>query len=259
MIQETRILMGMPVSVAIVDPEAKQEDLDAVFAYFASVDEQFSPYKETSETSAVNRGAPESEWSPEMRDVVELAERTLRETDGYFSVRTPEGAFNPVGIVKGWAIKHAADLLRGRGFKNFFVDAGGDIEAAGRNTEGKPWSVGIRNPFKRDEVVKTVFLSDIGIATSGTYIRGDHIFDPHTGKTVSDIVSLTVIAKDVCEADRFATAAFAMGANGIRFIEDHPGLEGYAIDRNGVATMTSGFSKYTLEPQSRGGERNSNR
>ena len=248
MIQETRILMGMPVTAAIADPGANQDDLNAVFAYFASVDERFSPYKTTSETSAVNHGLPESEWSPEMRDVVELAERTLRETDGYFSVRTPEGAFNPVGIVKGWAIKKAADLLRSRGFRNFFVDAGGDIEAAGRNAEGKPWSVGIRNPFRHDEIVKTVFLSDIGIATSGTYIRGDHIFDPHTGTAVTDIVSLTVIAPDVCEADRFATAAFAMGANGIRFIENHPGLEGYAIDRNGIATMTSGFSKYIQEP-----------
>ena len=45
------------------------------------------------------------------------------------------------------------------------------------------------------------------------------------------------------EFDRFATAAFAMGQGAIGFIEETHGLEGYAIDRNGVATMTSGFNR----------------
>jgi thiamine biosynthesis lipoprotein ApbE len=54
------------------------------------------------------------------------------------------------------------------------------------------------------------------------------------------------VGPDVCEADRFATGAFAMGEKGIRFIEERDGLEGYMIDKNGTATMTSGFSKYTV-------------
>ena len=52
-----------------------------------------------------------------------------------------------------------------------------------------------------------------------------------------------MIAADIYDADRFATAAFAMGRDGINFIEATPGLEGYAIDRNGIATMTSGFNR----------------
>ena len=80
---------------------------------------------------------------------------------------------------------------------------------------------------------------------SGNYLRGDHIYNPHTGRYGSDdIVSLTVIGADVMEADRYATAAFAMGRNGIHFIERVPGLEGYEIDKNGVARMTSGLGKY---------------
>ena len=46
------------------------------------------------------------------------------------------------------------------------------------------------------------------------------------------------------EADRFATAAFAMGRDGICFIEQTPGLEGYVVDGNGRATLTSGFGAY---------------
>jgi FAD:protein FMN transferase len=58
-------------------------------------------------------------------------------------------------------------------------------------------------------------------------------------------VSITVIAPDVLEADRFATAAFAMGKSGIMFIEQLPGFEAYAIDASGITTMTNDFVAYT--------------
>ena len=84
-----------------------------------------------------------------------------------------------------------------------------------------------------------------GIATSGTYVRGRHIYDPHRpALQITDIVSLTVIGSDVLEADRFATAAFAMGKAGLYFIEELPCLEGYVVDSNGIATQTSGFRAF---------------
>src|ERR1700676_2594850 len=84
-----------------------------------------------------------------------------------------------------------------------------------------------------------------GFATSGTYARGQHIYDPHhRERPIEDIVSLTVIGPDVLEADRFATAAFAMGRAGILFIEQTRDLEGYLVDRNGRATLTSGLEGY---------------
>ena len=249
MIQETRLLMGMPITIAIADANGGAGDLAAVFDYFAGVDEKFSPYKETSETTAVNRGLPESAWSDDMRTVVALAEKTKKETDGFFDIRTPDGAFNPVGIVKGWAITRAADLLRGRGFKNFFVDAGGDIEAAGLNAAGAPWRVGIRDPFSPEKIILRIALSDCGVATSGTYIRGDHIYDPHTGRATAELASLTVVARDACEADRFATAAFAMGANAIPFLESRE-LPGYAVDKNGNRTSTKDFSRLIISETS---------
>ncbi len=59
------------------------------------------------------------------------------------------------------------------------------------------------------------------------------------------VASVTVIGPDVYEADRFATAAFAMGERGIRFLESLDGFEGYMIDNDGIATMTTGFVRYT--------------
>lgn len=40
------------------------------------------------------------------------------------------------------------------------------------------------------------------------------------------MVSLTVIGPDIYEADRFATAAFAMGVDGIYFLEKLGGVRG---------------------------------
>jgi len=78
-------------------------------------------------------------------------------------------------------------------------------------------------------------------------VRGQHIYDPHEpGRPIEDIVSLTVIGPDVLEADRFSTAAFAMGKAGIRFVEELRGFEGYMVDAGGVATQTSGFKGFVL-------------
>lgn len=240
--------MGMPVRVEIPSREAKQELFDEVFAYFIYVDEKFSTYKPSSEISAINKGeiSPEKQ-SDDMKLVFKLSEETKRLTDGYFDIVARDGNYDPSGLVKGWAIFNAANLLKRRGVQDYYVEAGGDIQVSGYNEEGRRWRIGIENPLsKQREIVKTVELEDCGIATSGTAIRGQHIYNPmDKSATFDDIVSLTVIGPNIYEADRFATAAFAMGRDGITFIERLPGFEGYQIDNAGIATMTSGFAGYT--------------
>jgi thiamine biosynthesis lipoprotein len=244
--RETRIIMGMPISLAVLDEGVRRQDLEAVFAEFSAIDAQFSPFKDGSEISRFNRGEiTEKDFSPRMREIVALCERTKQETGGYFDISRPDGTIDPCGVVKGWAIKNAVQQLIDMGHSNFCVAAGGDIQCHGVNDASAEWTVGIRNPFLRDEIVKVLQPGGHGVATSGNYIRGDHIYDPHTGRYGADnIVSLTVIGPDVLEADRYATAAFAMGCKGIHFIERMPGLEGYEIDGFGTARMTSGLKKY---------------
>ena len=185
-------------------------------------------------------------YSPDMREVFKLSEETRKITNGYFDIRTPEGKYDTSGMVKGWAIFNAAKILQREGLKDFYIDAGGDIQACGMNEKGEPWLVGIRSPFNPEtEIIKVLSIENKGVATSGTYVRGGHICDPHTKAPIeSDIVSLTVIGSNVYEADRFATATFAMGKAGIDFIERLDGFEGYSIDKNGTATITSGFENY---------------
>lgn len=250
--------MGMPITIMAVDKSKeageKQKAMKEVFDYFTYIDETFSIYKEGSEISRINRKEiKEKNYSHDMREVFALSEKTRLETGGYFNIRTPEGPFDPSGLVKGWAIYNAANILSGLGFKDFYVDAGGDIEARGKNEKGDLWSVGIRDPFSNDKgrIIKTVFISNCGLATSGSYERGQHIYDPHVGRTpLCDVLSITVIGSNVYEADRFATATFAMGNEGINFIERLDGFEGYSVDNNGIATETSGFNKFTKTNES---------
>lgn len=241
--KQTKLLMGMPITLEIVDSVTKAV-FDEIFSYFKYIDQKFSTCKKNSEISKLNDGRLKlKDSSQEVQEIFLLAKETKKETGGYFDIYHG-GKYDPSGIVKGWAVFNAARVLRQKGFKNFYIDAGGDIQVSGKNEEGRNWRVGIKNPFKQDEIVRAAILKNQGIATSGNYIRGDHIYNPINNQSIPDIVSLTVIGPNVYEADRFVTASFAMGKNGINFIEDLKGFEGYMIDKEGIATMTSGFEGY---------------
>lgn len=237
--------MGMPVTMEIVQFENAEKAIEDSFEFFKAVDERYSTYKPTSEISRINDGLPRKLWSNEMKNVLDLCEKTKRETRGYFDIRQPDGKLDPSGLVKGWAIDQAAERLRSLGADNFYIEAGGDIQVSGTNDMGKPWKIGIRNPFDMQETVKVLTVSGQGVATSGTYIRGQHIYDPHApDEPLGTIKSLTVIGPNIYEADRFATAAFAMNEAGIRFIDSLKGFEGYMIDASKTATFTRGFERY---------------
>lgn len=240
-------IMGMPVAVDIVDPNATQSDIGAVVDCLTHFDEVFSTYKDSSEMSRINRCViPESAYSDEMRLVLAMCEETKRATRGYFDIRHG-GGVDPSGLVKGLAISSAADVLLARGFVNFFIEIAGDAQVHGRNASGERWRVGIQNPFDLQQFVEVVHLSDRGIATSGNSIRGEHIHDPVRGVRATEIASMTVVGPTSCDADRFATAAFAMGEEGISFIEALEGFEGYMITSDMMSRSTSGFDQYTCE------------
>ncbi|HVW71894.1 MAG TPA: FAD:protein FMN transferase [Candidatus Paceibacterota bacterium] len=238
--KEIRITMGMPASVEVIGDDAAQ-GIDSVFACFAEVDARFSPYRADSEVSLLNRDRQHTP-SADLAEILAIAERTRVESGGFFNATRPDGCIDPTGIVKGWAIHRAALKLRAAGYENFCVDIGGDIACSGVNADGNPWQIGIRNPFAHGEVIKTLAASTAGVATSGTAARGDHIYNPYAPTApIRDVVSITVVGPDVLTADRLATAAFAMGADGVRFVEALPGCEAYQVGADGIATMTSGF------------------
>jgi len=243
-----RIIMGMPVSVDIIGTPTP-EIFEKIFGYFTWVDETFSTYKKESEISRINSGELKlKDASEKVQKVFKLCEETKEITNGAFDIYKKDGTCDPSGLVKGWAIYQASFLLKAEGYENFFIEAGGDIQVSGHNEDKGPWRVGIRDPFKKDSLLKIVALANgEGIATSGTYERGQHIYDPRTGKAVTDLVALTVIGKNCYEADRFATAAFVMGNKALSFIQSRSELEAVVTHVGGKEEMTAGFNKYIVK------------
>ncbi len=240
------IIMGMPASITIVDTAGTAADIDAAFSHLRFMDKTFSTYKEDSEIQRINRGEiKEKCCSEDVRRVLDMCEQTRIETHGYFDIHIG-GAIDPSGLVKGLSIFEAAMILRERGLLDFYVEVAGDIQVFGKNDSGKKWSVGIQNPFNPGEIVKVCHLSGSGIATSGNYRRGAHIYDPVHHRQADYIASLTVIGPNVYEADRFATAAFAMGEEALNFIGTLDGFAGYMITNDKKARFTPSFEQYLV-------------
>jgi thiamine biosynthesis lipoprotein len=137
-------------------------------------------------------------------------------------------------VAKGMAIDLAACELQP--FKNFAIDAGGDLYLGGCNPSGKPWSIGIRHPRQNNELIDSLSVSDRAVCSSGDYERpspaadgGHHILDPRTGASPQAVASVTVVAPTAMLADALATAAFVLGpAEGVRLFE-RLGVEGLIV------------------------------
>jgi FAD:protein FMN transferase len=234
-------VMGMPITVHVVDDPANGEALDAVFNDFTLLDRTFSPYLLDSAVSQINRRELRLEDAGQLvNQAIELCRLYEHATAGYFSAWI-NGRFDPSGLIKGWAIDRASSILDHNGFRDYFVDAGGDVQTRGRNAKGGLWRVGIRHPMERDKVARVVLADGLAVATSGTYEKGEHILDPHSGKPANTWLSFTVVGPDILQADVYATACCAMGIAGLDFVSRIAGYDAYAIDNQLHARFTAGF------------------
>jgi len=215
-------VMGMPVRAVVRDAAPPSAALDEAFAWLRWVDATFSPFRRGSEVSRWARGAlAPADAHPLVREVLDRCEALRRATGGAFDIRFRPGAPpDPSGLVKGWAVERAAALFARAGAQDFCVDAGGDVVV-----RGGPWRVGIRHPRERDRLAGVLSLRDGAVATSGAYERGPHIVDPRSGRPASGALSVTVVGPDLGTADAYATAAFALGADGPAWTAT---LDGYA-------------------------------
>jgi thiamine biosynthesis lipoprotein len=237
-------VMGMPVVVDVRDEHARDGHLDALFVWLRVVDATFSTFREDSDISLLNRGElARDDLEPEVRVVLDRCERLKLETGGYFdaSAAAP-GRIDPSGLVKGWSVERGARILDGLGLSNYAINAGGDIVVRGGARPDPRWRVGIRHPLRSDAVAAVLELTDLAVATSGAYERGDHVLDPFTRRPPSAVLSVTVVGPDLGQADAYATAAFAMGRKGAHWTARLPrGYEAMTVLEDRTVLSTPGF------------------
>jgi thiamine biosynthesis lipoprotein len=230
--------MGMPIVLDIPKCRDEQVFKDA-FTELVIVDRQFSPYKPESELSQLRVGKlSPHDASIGMKEVMRGCLEWEDKTDGYFSARYGD-SFDPTGYVKGWAISELATKIRKWGFETFCLSAGGDVLAS--STGVKVWKIGLQHPVHRSQLIGTVAATNMAVATSGNYERGNHIINPKSGEPATYFTSLTVAGHDMITADVLATAAYAMGKRGLKYIDAQPGYEVMAVDTKGVIYVSTGM------------------
>ena len=254
--------MGTAISLDVRDAHIDPGALEAAFEYLRDVDRRFSPYKPESEVSRLIRGeVEETEVSPDLRQVISLCDQIGQTSNGYFDIRShrPDGRPDPTGLVKGWALERAAGILEAAGARNYCINGGGDIVAAGglsggddgsgKDSADPAWRVGIRHPMIADRLATVLAVHDASVATSGAYERGQHIINPLTGLAPQGLLSVTIVGPTLTLADAYATAAFAMGSSGMEWASALTGFAacGVTADPDGSnarLVWTPGFERY---------------
>jgi thiamine biosynthesis lipoprotein len=241
-IRRVEEIMGMPVILDVRDP-VDEAQLDEVYDWFRWVDATFSTYKADSEISRVNRAELHlRDCHADVRWVIARCRELRDETGGYFDAEAVvEGEIDPSGLVKGWSVDRAAAILDEAGFRNYTVNAGGDMRLRGDALPERRWRVGIQHPRVRDRVAAIVEGTDLAVATSGAYTRGEHVIDPHTGRPPTGVLSVTIVGPDLATADAYATAAFAMGEAGPQWTRRLSPYEAMTILANDKTFSTPGF------------------
>jgi FAD:protein FMN transferase len=213
---------------------------DAV-TWLHRVDEVFSTYRSDSQISRLGRGEMRlAECDDDVAEVLDLCAEIGRESDGYFS-STYGGQLDPTGLVKGWAVQRASEILVAAGSTHHCVNGGGDIQAVGGVAVDNPWVIGISHPLQRDGFASIVTMTDGAVATSGTAERGAHVVDPHTGQAVTALASVTVVGTDLIRSDAYATAAIAMGDSARAWLGSRAGYEAFAVEADGSGWWTVGY------------------
>jgi len=122
------------------------------------------------------------------------------------------------------------------------------VLARGRPAPDRRWRVGIRHPEDPQATAAVLEVEDLAVATSGEYERGAHILDPHTGRPPAGLLSVTIVGPDPALADAYATAAFAMGADGPAWTATLDGYDAMCVTDAGRVLATPGFDRHRARP-----------
>jgi len=248
-----RVFPASPTLFAVVEQAlAAARDTDGVFdptilsaLLAAGYDRSFELLREPGPLApAPSVAEPSPPAEPAWRDVeVDSRARTIRLPTGR--------GLDLGGIGKGWTVDRAAEILRP--FRDFAVDAGGDIYAAGLAADGTPWTIGVENPFEPRSNLTVLAVHERAIATSSIARRRwqkdghpqHHLIDPRTGQPgQSGVVSATVVADSVARAEILAKVALLLGpTEGLSFLRRHPGVEGLLVLGPDRRVATPGFSR----------------
>ena len=241
--------MGTVFSFDLRDASMDPHALDDAIGWLHWVDETFSTYQPGSVLSRLRRGQMGlDDCPPQVGDLLKVGEAVEHDSGGYFTT-TLDGKLDLTGVVKGWAVERASEILRAGGSRAHTVNGGGDLQLVGEPRPGRPWRIGVAHPLRPGALATVVTVGgDHAVATSGTAERGNHIIDPRTGRPATELASVTLVGQRLTTVDAYATAAFAMGNAARDWVERLAGCDAFAVTRHGGCWWTSGFPQVGVVP-----------
>jgi thiamine biosynthesis lipoprotein len=205
-------------------------------------DQIFSTWRPDSPVSRLRRGEITADDAPaEVPDVIAACAAARDLSGGWFDPWAMPGGFDPTGYVKGWAAQRSLAVLASTdGVAGVMVNAAGDIASSGGLPTGQPFRIGIADPAAPRRLAAIVELTG-AVATSGSYERGLHLIDPHSGRPAARAASGSVTGPDLGLADALATGLAVAGPGGLAFVEAIAGYAGFTIGFDGTRQSTPGF------------------
>ncbi|MCT3923711.1 FAD:protein FMN transferase [Elizabethkingia anophelis] len=155
----------------------------------------------------------------------------LDSTNSTIFLRNPGMKIGFGSIGKGYAADKTRDLMKSMGVKAGIIDASGDISTWGTQPDGKPWAIGINNPFNDHKMTAVLYFKENSVTTSGSYekyaeIHGkrySHIMNPKTGYPSTGLTSVTITGPNATMANGFSTSIMVLGEKeGLKLLKQFP-------------------------------------
>ncbi|WP_185116460.1 FAD:protein FMN transferase [Elizabethkingia ursingii] len=155
----------------------------------------------------------------------------LDSTNSTIFLKNPGMKIGFGSIGKGYAADKTRDLMKSMGVKAGIIDASGDISTWGNQPDGKPWAIGINNPFNDHKMAAILYFKENAVTTSGSYekyaeIHGkrySHIMNPKTGYPATGLTSVTITGPNATMANGFSTSVMVLGEkDGLKLLKPFP-------------------------------------
>ncbi|MEO7977581.1 FAD:protein FMN transferase [Flavobacterium sp.] len=153
---------------------------------------------------------------------------------------------------EGYAADKSRDLMLSKGITAGIVNASGDMIAWGKQPDGKPWNIGITNPFDTEKLVSVIPINNGAVTTSGSYEkfvvfngkRYSHIINPATGYPSTGLSSVTVFGPSAEMANGFSTSLMVLGKKeGLKLLAKYPDYSCLMITDDHKTVKSKNFRK----------------
>ena len=153
---------------------------------------------------------------------------------------------------EGYAADKCRAMMLAKGIQAGIINGSGDMSTWGKQPNGKPWNIGITNPFDTDKLLAVVPINNGAVTTSGSYEkfvvfdgkRYSHIINPATGYPATGLCSVTVFGPNAETANGLSTSLMVLGKTaGLVLLDKFPDYSCLMITDAGKVVKSKNFKK----------------